>query len=310
MKYDSKKYIDFAFVLEAVNGNLNGDPDNEGAPRMTSDGFGSVCGVSVKRKIRDCAENSHGMVGFTHRGTNLNDTFKMYNLGGSAKDSDAAVVEGVDAGDGKTKKPKKPKKTDDEKNVIIADRKRFLADFWESRVFGATTCNNGAAFRGSVQMTDFKSCHPIEIERISNTGPSRSDGKINSWAKTCFVPYAVYLGVGDYAPLVGVDNGVSDDDLNIFFESLRMAYEGERSKALGESRLISVYVFQHSQKGRFAEIHNIKKLLFPKLNASLVESGEFPKSRDDFEFTSHETIDAFCKARGIEWCMLDSLARD
>ena len=47
------KKIDFALVFAVSNANPNGDPLNGNRPRTTSDGFGEVSDVALKRKIRN-----------------------------------------------------------------------------------------------------------------------------------------------------------------------------------------------------------------------------------------------------------------
>ena len=45
--------IDFALSIEVVNANPNGDPLNGNRPRTTSDGYGEISDVALKRKIRN-----------------------------------------------------------------------------------------------------------------------------------------------------------------------------------------------------------------------------------------------------------------
>ena len=49
-------------VLEVVNSNPNGDPDNEGDPRATAGDRGEISPVSFKRKVRDLVEQKDGPV--------------------------------------------------------------------------------------------------------------------------------------------------------------------------------------------------------------------------------------------------------
>jgi Cas7 group CRISPR-associated protein Csh2 len=50
-------------VLEVVNSNPNGDPDNESDPRHPACGWGEISPVSFKRKLRDLVEEKSGPVG-------------------------------------------------------------------------------------------------------------------------------------------------------------------------------------------------------------------------------------------------------
>ena len=49
-------------VLEVVNSNPNGDPDNESDPRTRVGGWGEISPVSFKRKLRDLVEEKAGPV--------------------------------------------------------------------------------------------------------------------------------------------------------------------------------------------------------------------------------------------------------
>src|SRR5215467_12365252 len=49
-------------VIEVVNSNPNGDPDNESEPRTRGDGRGEISPVSFKRKLRDLVEQKDGPV--------------------------------------------------------------------------------------------------------------------------------------------------------------------------------------------------------------------------------------------------------
>lgn len=42
-----------SLIIEVSMSNVNGNPDNEGAPRQDPDGYGVLTDVSVKRKVRD-----------------------------------------------------------------------------------------------------------------------------------------------------------------------------------------------------------------------------------------------------------------
>ena len=49
-------------IVEVVNSNPNGDPDQESDPRQRPDGKGEISPVSYKRKLRDLIENKEGPV--------------------------------------------------------------------------------------------------------------------------------------------------------------------------------------------------------------------------------------------------------
>ena len=48
-----KNRYEFVILFDVENGNPNGDPDRDGAPRQREDGRGEISDKSVKRKWRD-----------------------------------------------------------------------------------------------------------------------------------------------------------------------------------------------------------------------------------------------------------------
>ena len=49
-------------VIEVVNSNPNGNPDQESDPRLRPDERGMISQVSFKRKVRDLVEDKEGPV--------------------------------------------------------------------------------------------------------------------------------------------------------------------------------------------------------------------------------------------------------
>mgnify|MGYP003605752377 FL=1 len=47
-------------IIEAVNSNPNGNPDQESDPRVRDNGQGEISPVSFKRKLRDLMELTQG----------------------------------------------------------------------------------------------------------------------------------------------------------------------------------------------------------------------------------------------------------
>ena len=61
-----KNKVDFMIIFEVINGNPNGDPDMDNAPRTDIEtGHGLVTDVCLKRKIRDyVAKRKTGAAGY------------------------------------------------------------------------------------------------------------------------------------------------------------------------------------------------------------------------------------------------------
>ena len=52
----NNKY-DFVAIISVNNANPNGDPLNGNRPRETSDGYGEISDVAIKRKLRNVLQD-------------------------------------------------------------------------------------------------------------------------------------------------------------------------------------------------------------------------------------------------------------
>jgi len=270
MKISSKNTINAYPIIECVMGNLNGDPDNEGAPRIMPDGRGLVTGVSYKARIRGYMESEGNKI-YCKRGQNLNDIFAQYGV--------------------KNAKKTKGKEKDTEE---IDPRKKFCADFVDARLFGATFCE-GSPIVGAVQIPEFYSVSEVETVNVSMTTPSREDGKQGSFAKRSFIPYSVYQANINYFPDMGKVNGVTDDDLELLLQAAFRAYDYKGSAALGRSCTCKIYVFQ--QQKRKVNYNVLSKLVMPTVKAGI----DYPRDIDDIVFRSEKEIADVCSKNGIEF---------
>ncbi len=59
------------YAIDCVNSNPNGDPDDDGRPRMDRNGHGMIGYESIKRVVRDYVTNEYGHPMFIARGTDL-----------------------------------------------------------------------------------------------------------------------------------------------------------------------------------------------------------------------------------------------
>lgn len=70
-----EKKIDFKVVFAVKGANPNGDPLNGNRPRQTSDGYGEVSDVAIKRKIRNRLQDMGHRV-FVQSADRTDDGFK------------------------------------------------------------------------------------------------------------------------------------------------------------------------------------------------------------------------------------------
>jgi len=119
----------FVGLIEVVDSNPNGDPDRQGQPRQTPDGYGVISNQCIKRVVRDYAAEH--------------------------LEADLFMARGVDLGDVQEAHDRDPRK--------------LLAAYWDVRVWGGTLPRCGARLRGPMQISRAISLDPIEIDESGLT---------------------------------------------------------------------------------------------------------------------------------------------
>jgi Cas7 group CRISPR-associated protein Csh2 len=135
-------------ILEVINSNPNGNPDQESDPRLRPDERGMISPVSFKRKLRDLIEDKQGPV-WEHIASGfappLNaDEYKILESRGRDRNE---IKKELETGE-------------------------FVRRYWDGRIFGNTFLEEGASASirtGVVQFGMGVSISPVEIERMTNT---------------------------------------------------------------------------------------------------------------------------------------------
>ena len=138
-------------VIEVVNSNPNGDPDNESEPRTRIGERGEISPVSFKRKLRDLVEQKDGPV-WQEISTTFDpplkaDEFDILEKRGRDRDKIKSEIE-----DGS-----------------------FVRNYWDARLFGNTFLEEGSSTSirtGVVQFGMGISVAPVEIQRHTLTNKS------------------------------------------------------------------------------------------------------------------------------------------
>jgi Cas7 group CRISPR-associated protein Csh2 len=152
-------------IINVVNSNPNGDPDQESEPRtFEGDGRGLISPVSFKRKVRDLMENEDGAV---------------------RKAALAAV------GAGEKKFGILESRGRNRKQIEAMDLDTFRAAYWDGRVFGNTFVQEKDQGKfittGVVQVGPGVSIAPIETVRLTLTNKSGvQEGKDRGMAPLAF----------------------------------------------------------------------------------------------------------------------------
>jgi CRISPR-associated protein Csd2 len=226
-----EKRYDFVLLFDVKDGNPNGDPDAGNLPRMDAEtGMGLVTDVCLKRKVRNYVQLSGQDIFIKEKGV-LNTLI-----------DEAHEQESV-------KSKEKGEKTE-------AARKWMCSKYYDIRTFGAvmSTGKNAGQVRGPVQMTFARSIDPIvalehSITRMAvatEAEAEKQSGDNRTMGRKYTVPYGLYRAHGFVSAHLANQTGFSEEDLNLFWDSLLNMFEHDRSAARGMMATRGLYVFEHS----------------------------------------------------------------
>lgn len=226
-----KKRYDFVLLFDVKDGNPNGDPDAGNLPRMDAEtGMGLVTDVCLKRKVRNYVQLSGQDIFIKEKGV-------LNTLIDEAHEQEAV------------KSKEKGEKTE-------AARKWMCSNYYDIRTFGAvmSTGKNAGQVRGPVQITFARSIEPIvalehSITRMAvatEAEAEKQSGDNRTMGRKYTVPYGLYRAHGFVSAHLANQTGFSEDDLNLFWDSLLNMFEHDRSAARGMMATRGLYVFEHS----------------------------------------------------------------
>ncbi|UCM87060.1 type I-C CRISPR-associated protein Cas7/Csd2 [Streptomyces marincola] len=273
---DPARKHDFVFLIEAVDSNPNGDPDNGGIPRTDPiTGQGLITDVAIKRKIRNTVAmiNEHENVPGNH----------IYVEAGVALNAqhERAFTEG---------------KATDKKSA----QEWMCRNFFDVRMFGAVMTTGkkdrwAGRVQGPVQIGFARSVDPVtpfdigitrvtptreeDVEAWNNPSPDgKTKGKETEMGSKHIVPYGLYKGTGHFsAPLAG-RTGVTKDDLALFWRAFILMFEHDRAAARAGLALRGLHVFTHADPFGRAPAHELADLI------TVTRRGDVTaRSLDDYE---------------------------
>lgn len=229
--------MDFQFKYSVENGNPNGDPNQEGSPRTSPDGDLEVTEHSIKRSVRDFAEDVLGLTLYLSRKeSNADKTTRQIS-----QKADGAIVP-----KGKAKKAgDKPPVTTDELT------KAACSTFWDVRMFGGvyqhgmtaksdafpsglsnrTVQIKGPVYLHAVGLSKANEHTGVEertITRMIASGDESEGDKNRTMGRKTFVRHADFTHKGFYSPRMGEKTGVTEDDLAQFWIALLHCWQDYR----------------------------------------------------------------------------------
>ncbi|WP_010259990.1 type I-C CRISPR-associated protein Cas7/Csd2 [Treponema primitia] len=238
-----KRRYDFIYLFDVKDGNPNGDPDAGNLPRVDAEtGNGLVTDVCLKRKVR----NYVGLV------KGEQPPYEIYVKEKAVLNSQherAYKALGIDISGGDEGKRKGGDKT--------AEARQWMCqNFYDVRTFGAvmSTGVNCGQVRGPIQLTFARSIDPVissehSITRMAVTTEKeaeKQDGDNRTMGRKFTIPYGLYRTYGFVSAPLANQTGFSEEDLNLFWESLQNMFEHDRSAARGLMSAQKLIIFEHS----------------------------------------------------------------
>jgi CRISPR-associated protein Csd2 len=268
---------DIVYLFDVMDGNPNGDPDAGNRPRTDDEsGQGLVTDVALKRKIRDTLalaageDPRYGI--FVQAGHALNPRLEA-----------SYEATGLKLG----------KITPEE----AARARTWLCDrYVDIRLFGAVLSVGKTLalgqIRGPLQVTMARSIDPVfpidhTITRVTQTKQEDIDkGETTEIGGKWTVPYGLYRAEIYYSATRGTQTGVDSKDLDLFYRSLEMMFDHDRSATRGTLTPRGLYVFSHANAFGSAPAHVLTERL--AITAARQHTDTPPRSFGDYVVSVHE----------------------
>ena len=269
-----KNRYDFVYLFDVQDGNPNGDPDGDNAPRTDYEtGQGLVTDVCLKRKVRNYVQIKMGE-------DQLNQIF--VKEGAVLNNEINKAYKALDL------KPKEKGKESDNKDKA---RQYMCEHYYDIRTFGAvmSTGDNAGQVRGAVQLTFARSIDPVmtsehTVTRMAVTDEKDKD-KERTMGRKATVPYGLYRAHGFISAALARETTFSEDDLDLLWEALKNMFDLDRSAARGLMAARRLIVFKHDDDLGNAPAHK----LFELVKVEAKDPNRPARSFSDYEITIDES---------------------
>jgi len=247
---DTIKRVTGLLIIEAVNSNPNGNPDQESDPRVRGNGQGEISPVSYKRKLRDLMELTEGPVyqTVTNELPDVPDGYKFGILESRGRNREEIKKE-MEHGQQKITKGQKEEIKFDQ-NIFL--QSTFVKKYWDARLFGNTFLedggNKGFIKTGIVQIGMGLSVASVLIQRHTNTNKAGvQEGKHQGMAPLAYrvVEHGVYVMPFYINPSFAKNSGCKPCDVELLKALIPYAYDHTRSAIRPDVRIRHAWWMEH-----------------------------------------------------------------
>ena len=248
MSKETMKRVTGLLIIEAVNSNPNGNPDQESDPRVRSNGQGEISPVSFKRKLRDLVELIEGPV-FQTATKDLTDVPEGYKF---------EILESRERNIAAIQAELKEGQSEKGKGKISFDQSAFLKGpfvrkYWDARLFGNTflekNMDKGFIKTGIVQFGMGLSVSSVTIQRHTNTKKAPlDDEKGSGMAPLAYrvVEHGVYVMPFYINPSFAQKSGCKPCDVELLKRLIPYAYDHTRSAIRPDVRIRHAWWMEHA----------------------------------------------------------------
>ncbi len=257
---DGLKRVTGLLIIEAVNSNPNGNPDQESDPRVRDNGQGEISPVSLKRKLRDLMELTEGPV-FQTVSQNLLAVPEGYEFD---------ILESRGRNRQEISKEMGDKANYEEDKFL---QSTFVKKYWDARLFGNTFLEDGGAKgyikTGIAQFGMGLSIAMVTTQRHTNTNKAGvQEGKNQGMAPLAYrvVQHGVYVMPFFINPSLANKSGCKICDVELLKRLIPYAYDHTRSAIRPDVRIRHAWWIEHKDALGSCPDHLLIDALTPKRN--------------------------------------------
>ncbi|ERL64691.1 type I-C CRISPR-associated protein Cas7/Csd2 [Schleiferilactobacillus shenzhenensis] len=254
--------VNFSVIVGVRNANPNGDPNDEGRPRVNGEGYGEISDVSVKRKIRNRWQDT-GKPILVKAVDRSDDEYLSIRDRFLSNDNVAELL--TDIRNSGKKSSDKVLHTDAQKRELRAiacanwlDVRAFgaLLPFKESVKDGLESASTG--IRGPVSINIGETIQPVEMKDMAITKSTNFESEEKKGSDTMgnksMIGFAVYRIDGAISPQQAEQTGFTDEDAESLKMALKTLFVDDASASRPDGSMEVLALIWAESKGKISAI--------------------------------------------------------